>query len=197
MFACLETKLDELDQINVDGFKFISKPRKQKVLRKSGGIGIFVKNSIHHLLTEIPTECEYVLWFKINRNLFNAAEDVYFGTVYVPPDNTKFFSREIFDMFCNEVDHFTTNNQYVVLLGDFNARIGLLPDINAADSFIYDQVGINMTDVLNARLDEVLQEKVSLERVSKDVVVNRLGTKLIDLCKSTEMIILNGNHLVI
>jgi len=116
MFACLETKLDELDQINVDGYKFISKPRKQKVLRKSGGIGIFVKNSIHHLLTEIPTECEYVLWFKINRNLFNAAEDVYFGTVYVPPDNTKFFSREIFDMFCNEVDHFTTNNQYVVLL---------------------------------------------------------------------------------
>jgi len=40
-------------------------------------------------------------------------------------------------LFCNEVDHFTSNNQYVVLLGHFNARIGLLPDTNAADSFIY------------------------------------------------------------
>jgi len=52
-----------------------------------------------------------------------------------------------------------------------------------------------MTDVINARLDEVLQEKVSLERVSKDVVVNRLGTKLLDLCKSSEMTILNGRSL--
>ena len=192
IFACLETKLDEFDQINVDGYKFISKIRKQKALRKSGGIGVFVNNSIYHLLTEISTECEYVLWFKLDKSLFCATEDVYFGVVYVPPDNTKFFSRDIFYLFCNEVDHFTTNNQYVVLLGDFNARIGLLPDINVVDTFIYDQVGISIADVNNASSAKVLPEKVSLERVSRDVVVNRLGAKLIDLCKSSEMVILNG-----
>ena len=65
IFACLETKLDELDQINCNGYGFISKTRNQNILRKYGGIEFFVNKNIYHLLIEIWTEYEYVLWFKL------------------------------------------------------------------------------------------------------------------------------------
>jgi len=77
IFACLETKLDELDQINCNGYGSISKTRNQKALRKYVCIDVFVNKNIYHLLTEIWTEYEYVLLFKLNRNPFNAAEVVY------------------------------------------------------------------------------------------------------------------------
>ena len=38
--VCLaETKLDETDVVLLDGYTFISQPRRQEYLRKSGGIG--------------------------------------------------------------------------------------------------------------------------------------------------------------
>lgn len=43
--VCLETKLDDLDRVESDNNTFLSKVRKQKTAR-SGGIGVFVKNSI-------------------------------------------------------------------------------------------------------------------------------------------------------
>ena len=76
IFACLEIKLDEFDQINCNGYGSISKTQNKKNLRKYGGIDVFVNKNIYHLLTEISTEYEYVLWFKLNRNPFNAAKVV-------------------------------------------------------------------------------------------------------------------------
>ena len=37
------------------------------------------------------------MWFKFDNTVFNFDEDFYFGVTYVPPDNTKFFSRDIYD----------------------------------------------------------------------------------------------------
>jgi len=44
IFACSETKLDNLDRINLEGYDFISKPRKHTTVRKSGGIGVFIRS---------------------------------------------------------------------------------------------------------------------------------------------------------
>ena len=41
-----ETKLDHTDVISVDGYCFESKPRQATYIRKSGGIGVFIKVQI-------------------------------------------------------------------------------------------------------------------------------------------------------
>ena len=40
--SCVETKLDDLDIVNVDNFVVVQKNRKQKVKRKSGGIAVMI-----------------------------------------------------------------------------------------------------------------------------------------------------------
>ena len=42
----METKLDDLDTIDIDGYDFLSQSRKQKYVRKSGGLGVFIKHSL-------------------------------------------------------------------------------------------------------------------------------------------------------
>ena len=45
LFFVTETKLDHTDVISVDGYIFESKPRQANDIRKSGGIGVFIKQS--------------------------------------------------------------------------------------------------------------------------------------------------------
>ena len=45
-----ETKLDSTDVVSVPGYTFLSQHRKQKVYRKSGGIGILFKDSLSNKL---------------------------------------------------------------------------------------------------------------------------------------------------
>ena len=66
-----ETKLDIHDSISIPNYTFISKPRKQKAIRKSGGLGVFVKNEILQFVEELTTGSEYVFWIKIAKSYTN------------------------------------------------------------------------------------------------------------------------------
>ena len=67
-----------------------NKNRKQKTKRKSGGMAVFIRNDLCKHFTSIETDCEYVLWFKMSQSLFNADEDVVFGTVYNPSASSNY-----------------------------------------------------------------------------------------------------------
>jgi hypothetical protein len=123
IISCCETHLDDLDVIKFENYYCIFKDRKQTVARKSGGIATFVKS----YFTQIDTECEYVQWFKLSKCLFETDEDVIFGSVYIPPENTKYFDKNIYDLFYTE--NFCTNYKHIVTFGDFNARTGNVDDI--------------------------------------------------------------------
>ena len=43
LFCVMETKLDKHDIVTVPGYTFLSQPRRQKFLRRSGGLGFFCK----------------------------------------------------------------------------------------------------------------------------------------------------------
>ena len=68
--TCTETKLDELDVIRINNYICIQKNRKKKVIRRSGDIVTLINDKIFKHFKYIETECEYVLWFKINKELF-------------------------------------------------------------------------------------------------------------------------------
>ena len=70
--SCVETKLDDLDIVNVDNFVVVQKNRKQKVKRKSGGIAVMIKKNIYKHFEYVDTDCEYVFWFKLDKALFQS-----------------------------------------------------------------------------------------------------------------------------
>lgn len=49
----------------------MSQHRKQKYLRKSGGIGIIYKSTLENKIKIIDTEPDYILWVKLDKTLFN------------------------------------------------------------------------------------------------------------------------------
>ena len=65
-----ETKLDEFDIIRVISYIYNQTNRKQNVIRRSGGIAVLINDKIYKHFKYIETECEYVLWFKIDK-VFN------------------------------------------------------------------------------------------------------------------------------
>ena len=58
--------------MNVDNFVAFQKNRKQKVKRKSGGIAVMIKNNIYKHFEYVDTDCEYVLWFKLDKQYSRA-----------------------------------------------------------------------------------------------------------------------------
>ena len=53
LFCVCETKLDKYDIIDLPGYTFISQSRKQKFIRKSGGLGVFVRNELSSYITQV------------------------------------------------------------------------------------------------------------------------------------------------
>ena len=56
IFCVSESKLDKYDDISLEGYTFLSQYRKQHFLRKSGGIGVFIKNDIFPYVTSIDSD---------------------------------------------------------------------------------------------------------------------------------------------
>ncbi len=135
--VCLtETHTEVDDVIELPGFSSIAKHRKQAVLRKSGGIGVFVKNSISSYIENINSENEYALWLKIDKKLTNIEEDLILGVLYVPPEKSRFFNDEMFLNLEREIGNFSQKYKYMMLTGDMNARTAKLKDFIEPDFFL-------------------------------------------------------------
>lgn len=119
------------------------------------------------------------------------------GTVYIPPINSRFSSVDIFDDIENEIFCLSKENECVCLIGDFNSRRSTLRDYNESDEtsqiFNNTKSDINFNWVSD-ELDVQSLEKygLSIERKSKDNIVNSYGKRLVEVCKHCNMIILNG-----
>jgi hypothetical protein len=46
------------------------------------------KKELASKIKVFSTDSKFVLWFKVSRDIFNLDEDVIFGIVYMPPENT-------------------------------------------------------------------------------------------------------------
>jgi hypothetical protein len=47
-----------------------------------------LNKSLGDNISMIETDSKYVLWFKISKNIFRLQQDVLFGIVYIPPENS-------------------------------------------------------------------------------------------------------------
>jgi exonuclease III len=103
----LESKIDDLDILNLpNGYKSFSKCR-QKFCKKSGGITIVFKTEYERYLNFPKTDSEYIQWIKFSKDIFS--DEFLLGCVYIPPENSKY----------STIDAFTEiENEFISLLGN-------------------------------------------------------------------------------
>ncbi|VDI12648.1 Hypothetical predicted protein [Mytilus galloprovincialis] len=182
-----QTKLDDLDEIQCNDFIFHHKNRK-KFINKSGGIALGYKSYLESFITPITTDCQFGLWFSIDKKVFDSPENVIFGIVYVPPENSSYSSVEAFNDIEREFHKFNENTNLICLVGDFNARTGNLRDYienNVTEDYFVNNI-IDITELTDIKiLDELCIPK---HRNSPDLVVNNFGRKLVDFCKNLSVV---------
>ncbi len=183
----LETWHGVHENISIKGYNSLSKarPKNKKAWRCSGGICIFYKNTLSNSIEEI--NCKHnspnVLWFKLNKIFYNLKVDLYVCAAYIPPEGSPYF-KDDFSVIQSNVNELR-NLGNIMLLGDFNAKIGNLNDYVIQD----DNVHVNSLIFNDYVSDDDNVRNSQLE------TINNYGTQLIDLCFSSKLRILNGRFI--
>ena len=95
LICICESKLDDADihNVDLDSYQFIPHNRK-KALRKSGGIGIFVKNEcIDNSYISFPkNDVENIVLFKLNQAL--CGYEIIGGVVYTESEGSRYADND-------------------------------------------------------------------------------------------------------
>ena len=184
--------MDDFDDIDCENFTFYYKNRKKFTSHRSGGIAVGCKNYLQNFLHPIDTECQFIYWFKIDRNFLGLQQDAIFGVVYIPPENTRYAIDDAISEIEIEFMNFQKDSSYVCLFGDFNSRTGKLNDFYETNDF--DDRFISELFDYNEFSDISILDDLGISRLrnTPDNIVNSYGRKLINFCKNNNMFILNG-----
>ena len=154
-------------KIAVEGYKWFGKPRgNQNSQRGEGGVGFLVRECLVDEVEFISgVHYEESVWMKVRGGRGSSA--LYISCVYMPTDCTKSASIEgCFEKLKEDVLSFKEKGR-VVLLGDFNARVGKSVELD-------DVVGMFGEDTCNAS-----------------------GNRLISFLNEVELVVYNGRSLVL
>ena len=128
------------------------------------------------------------VWWKLEKSFFNFEEDICICSVYITPANSKHFGKnenDPYDDLQSELMHYSKLEK-IMLMGDFNARKGLLS--GTLGGGINDLQFLTISTDLNSNPDSETFTKLH----SLDQSVNRYGRSLVNLCISNKLSILNG-----
>ena len=193
---CLsETKCDVIDDDTLPGYKSFTMPKKDVRHRYGGihGICLFAKTNLCEYLSTInDTVSESVLWVKVNHKAFGI--EFVLGSVYLAHEGSDFHSDDIFDNLAEDILRFRSDiNVPIILVGDFNSRTSCLDDFVDAEVDLGPIAGIDMSDndIFNSKGD-LEDAGLITERYNADRRTNNNGHRLIELCKSADVKIVNG-----
>ena len=175
--------------VDITGYVRVKQKIREKKFRGpkiAGGIGVFVKKEISHLIQVVNNDCKDSIWIKIKNT------EIYIGTYYVSPYNAKTKDFDFFNMFNDEISHFS-NKGTVLVQGDLNARISNNPDFITSGKVDH----LEEVEALSSHFTEgsILEEENDQEyipRNSEDRKENPRGNELLDICKINNLIVLNG-----
>ena len=149
------------------------------------GITIFIKEFIAQRCIIIQDlSSESILWIRINDKL--SGIDLLLGAVYLPHEASDYYHEDIFEHLTDDIITIKAKYQVpIVLLGDFNSRVGLKNDVECEP------------DDEECCIDEkqmflYFEEHNLMNRVNMDAYVNNNGNRLIELCRMSNLKIANG-----
>ena len=98
----VETKLNELDDISneFDGY-IVFNNNRTKCLHASGGVALRVKDSLSKHFHLLKCTNDVYMFFQVDSDLLG--KKFLLGVVYIPPENSKYSSIEMFDEIENQV----------------------------------------------------------------------------------------------
>ena len=131
----------------------------RRAIRGSGGVGILIHKCLLSQLSVqvLDDTCEGILWIQLLDN--NAHCLLCLCVCYLPPSNSSRgdISVEFFDCLKSQVLEFHSYGR-MLICGDFNARIGSLPDVTEESSLLPPRHVIdNTTNSQGKALIEFLQ----------------------------------------
>ncbi|CAG2186412.1 unnamed protein product [Mytilus edulis] len=184
----LETWKGGSEDFKIEGYNIISKVRKKtkKAKRHSGGIIVMIKKQFYKGISYLKdaTSSQNRLWLKLDKYFFGLKQDLYLCAVYIPPFSSAHYDSDLENLE-NEISSFSIEGQ-IILIGDFNSRTAMKADYIENDS---DE--INNFDGIDL-LPESYITDIDIRRVNQDSTLNTLGNKLLELCSSSRLRILNG-----
>lgn len=190
-----ETWLEE--QVNIRPAEFYSfnmvRPIRARAPRPSGGISVLMRHELredvkHNKGIKLIQEDDYFVWMKMCRVFFKMSRDIYICSAYIPPEGSTFYIGRDTDPLAvleRDIMNFSKDGD-IMLLGDLNARTAELTD--------HIPQGLDNLNSLrqkspNSTLLEVLGR---MNRNNLDTTSNSYGKAVVELCKNTDMRILNG-----
>jgi hypothetical protein len=189
IIGLIETHAAPTDIVNISGYQSVSVTRTKikKARKHSGGIVVYIKNYLRPGAKIIEQTCSELVWLKLEKKYFHIGKDIYLAFTYITPSNSTYTRRAVLDVF-SELEkgiarHSGDGN--VVVMGDLNARTAIEQDYIARDC------DTNLPLYNNYLPDMELPERNNQDRHK----VDDQGKRLLDLCISTGMRILNGRTL--
>ena len=154
-----------------------------------GGVGFLVKDKFSGKVSVVKERFGDYLWLKLQTCRDTIQKDLYIGVCYIPPTNSDIWNKKNyhpFDVLSNDIMKFQSSG-YVIIGGDFNSRTGNMSDC----------LGSSCTETACSYPpgSEQMLSKGNMHRNNCDKTVNVFGRNLLDMCKSTDMRIVNGRTL--
>ena len=187
-FVCLsETWLKEETSFVIDlpgyaHFSFCRPIINHRNKRGAGGLLLYIKKELQEGVRVLPHgKKQDRMWIVLDKTAFVLERDTYVGFFYIPPVTScnAIQARLQWQTLELEIQQYKHMGD-VVVMGDLNARIGLLND-----NIVRDTIPNNVPCTLYCVSE-------SLPRVSQDITVNMYGKQLIDICINTGLQIVNG-----
>ena len=193
LFFVAETKMDSTDLVNINGYDFLSKPRQQAYISRSGGLGLFVKHDLSRYIKTLHSDSDYVLWVQLDKGYMQSEQHIIFGIVYLPPTQSRFLNEDDLECLQIEITDMCSKFDLVYLAGDFSAQTADLADFTIADDFLDRHFDLD-DDLTSFYNQKAILERLGIQvhRKSMDTKRNNHGYKLIEICKNNNLFILNG-----
>lgn len=187
---CLSETMLSQSPGNLPGFSspYIIKPSKYKRKgRPSGGMLIYSRPNIKKNITKVKQN-NFCIWLKMDKNHIKCNRNIFLCFVYVKPYTRKYKERSesMFRELENDIAFYCTQG-HILLCGDFNARTGGLIDYISDDS--------NNENFKDCPTPSDYEPDLPIKRNNLDEKSNLHGTLLTDICRSSQLRILNGRFL--
>jgi exonuclease III len=148
----------------------------------AGGVAIYIRQHIAKHMTVISSEAkDDKIWFKLHKSI-GLSEDLSICLLYLPPESKHHSRSNIAKTYCTLSGEVMQAREAgsVILAGDLNARTGELQEAASLMS----GVPMHIQPVT-----EFLPPRASLDSKS---CPNSSGRSLIELCDTTDLVIVNG-----
>ena len=112
------------DNFTLEGYTFYNYPRlnrNHKAKRNSGGLGIFVSDTIKHGVIIGKRHEDLIAWIVLDSTVLGLVNDIHVANVYLPPEDSVHLPINAFETIQNHIANIPENCE-TIICGDINAH---------------------------------------------------------------------------